>query len=214
MERVKEFLTSLCDTNLVKGIEKKYNQLFEYEQGGITYLKIMLDEVFTVSNMVITMLQKFLKQNAHEGVARVPNKDVWLCAKQVAAMCARLAKVDTLPQKVPGYILEGFTWCLVVEFKGIHKLLNTADKVRQMRAVSGKQNSNTTLVTVPKLCSKANGMFLSLNLTNKWNIPQGHWADAFGKVFYNCGAPDHTSDKCPLPCIEAKITKAKEACVK
>ncbi len=76
MERVKEFLTSLCDTNLVKGIEKKYNQLFEYEQGGITYLKIMLDEVFTVSNMVITMLQKFLKQNAHEGVARVPNKDV------------------------------------------------------------------------------------------------------------------------------------------
>ena len=51
-------------------------------------------------------------------------------------------------------------------------------------------------------------MFHSLNLTNKWNIPQGHWADAFGIVCCNCDSPDHTSDKCPLP--EAKTTKAKE----
>ncbi len=112
-------------------------------------------------------------------------------------MCARLAEVDALPQEVPGYILEGFTRCLV---------LNTADKVRQMRAVSGKRDSNTTLVAVQKLCSKANDVFHSLNLTNKWNIPQGHQADAFGKVCYNYGALD-----CPLPRNEAKITKAKEA---
>jgi hypothetical protein len=60
----------------VKRIEEKYDQLFEYEQGGITYLKIMLDEMFTMSNMVITSLQKFLKQFAQEGVARVHNEDV------------------------------------------------------------------------------------------------------------------------------------------
>ncbi len=54
-------------------------------------------------------------------------------------------------------------------------------------------------------------MFHSLNLTNKWNIPQGDRADASGNVCYNCGAPDHTSNKCPLPRNEAKITKAKEA---
>ncbi len=129
-------------------------------------------------------------------------------------MCARLAEVDALPQEVPGYILEGFTQCLVVEFKEIHKLLNTANKVCQMQAVSGKRDNNTILAAVQKLCSKANDMFHSLNLTNKWNIPQGHWADAFGNVCYNCGAPDYTSDNCPLPCNEAKITKAKEACAK
>ncbi len=76
MEWVKEFLTNSCDINLVKHIEEKYNQLFEYEQGGITYLKIVLDEMFTMSNMVITSLQKFLKRFAQKGVARVPNKDV------------------------------------------------------------------------------------------------------------------------------------------
>ncbi len=60
----------------MKRIEEKYNQLFEYEKGGITYPKIVLDEMFTMSNMVITLLQKFLKQFAQEGVARVPNEDV------------------------------------------------------------------------------------------------------------------------------------------
>jgi hypothetical protein len=101
-----------------------------------------------------------------------------------------------------------------VEFKEIHKLLNTANKVRQMQAVSGKRDSNTTLTAVQKLCSKANDMFHSLKLTNKWNIPQGHQADGFGNICYNCGTPDHTSDKCPLSCNEAKIKKTKEACTK
>ncbi len=129
-------------------------------------------------------------------------------------MCAHLAEVDALPQEVPGYILEGFTRCLVLEFKEIHNLLNTANKVRQMRAVSGKRDSNTTLAAVQKLCIKANDVFYSSNLTNKWNIPQGHWANAFGNVCYNSGAPHHTSNKCPLPRDEEKITKAKEAYTK
>jgi hypothetical protein len=80
-------------------------------------------------------------------------------------MCALLAAVDALPQEVPGYILEGCTQCLVVEFKEIHTLLNIANKVCQMQAVSGKWDSNTTLAAVQKLCSKANDVFYSLNLT-------------------------------------------------
>ena len=211
MEWVKEFLTNSCDINLVKRLDEKFEQLFEYEQGGITYLKIALDEMFTMSNMVITLLQKFLKQFAQEGIAKIPNEDVRLCAEQIAAVCARLAEVDALPQEVPGYILEGFTRCSVVEFRDIHKLLYTTDKVRQMRAVSGRRDSNTTLVAVQKLCSEANDVFHSLNLTNKWNIPQGHRADAVGFACDNCGSPDHPSYKCPQPRDEAKITKAKEA---
>ncbi len=53
MEWVKELLTNLCDVNLVKCIEKKFDCLAEYEQGGITYLKMALDKMFTMSNMVI-----------------------------------------------------------------------------------------------------------------------------------------------------------------
>jgi hypothetical protein len=88
-----------------------------------------------------------------------------------------------LPQEAPGYILEGFTQCLVVEFRDICKLLATTNKVRQMRAVSGRHDSTTTLAAVHKLCSKANEVFHSLNLTNKWNIPQSHQAAAFVTFF-------------------------------
>ena len=52
-------------------------------------------------------------------------------------------------------------------------------------------------------------MFHSLNLTNKWNIPQGHRADAFGIICFDCDAPDYTSDKYPLTRDEVRITKAK-----
>ncbi len=75
MEWVKEFLTNSCCINLEKLINEKFAQLYEYEQGGITYLKIALDEMFTMSNMVVTLLQNFLKQFAKEGIAKVPNED-------------------------------------------------------------------------------------------------------------------------------------------
>ncbi len=72
MEWVKEFLTNSSDINLVKCLDEKFDQLFEYEQGGITYLKIALDEIFTMSNMVIISLQKFLKQFTQGGSCEGP----------------------------------------------------------------------------------------------------------------------------------------------
>jgi hypothetical protein len=76
MEWVKEFLTNSCDINLVKRIDEKFDRLHEYEQGGITYLKIALDEMFTMSGMVVLLLQKYLKQFAQDGIAKVPNEVV------------------------------------------------------------------------------------------------------------------------------------------
>ncbi len=64
MEWIKEFLTNSCNFNLEKRINEKFDQLFEYEQEGITYLKIVLDEMFTMSNMVVMLLLNFLKQFA------------------------------------------------------------------------------------------------------------------------------------------------------
>ncbi len=163
MEWVQVFLTNSCNNNFLKHVNEKFDQLFEYEQGGITYLKITLDEMFTVKNMVIMLLQKYLKQFAQEGLPKVPNEVVWLCLEQITTMCAHLTKVDALPQEAPGYILEGFTWCSVVKFRDIHKLLGTANKVCQMQAVSGRRDSSTTLAAVHKLCSKADEVLQSLN---------------------------------------------------
>ncbi len=76
MEWVKELLTNLCDINLVKCIDEKFDCLAEYEQEGITYLKIALDEMFMMSDMVVMLLQHYLKQFAQDRIAKVPNEDV------------------------------------------------------------------------------------------------------------------------------------------
>jgi hypothetical protein len=72
MEWVKEYLTNSCDIHLVKRIEEKFNQLLEYIQGGITYWKIALDEMFMMSNMVITSLQKNSKAICPGGSCKGP----------------------------------------------------------------------------------------------------------------------------------------------
>ncbi len=96
----------------------------------------------------------------------------------------------------------------------MHKLLSTTERICQTRATGGKRDSSITFAAIKKLCSKASELFHILNLLNKWNIPQGHRHDAAIISCYNCGAPDHTSNKCPQPRNEAKITKAKEACAR
>jgi hypothetical protein len=95
-------------------------------------------------------VQKYLKQFAWEGIAKVSNEDVCLCTEQLNAnaVCARLAKVDQLPQESTMFILEGFTCCSVVEFKDIHKLLATTKKVRQMRVQTRRRDSSATLAAV------------------------------------------------------------------
>jgi hypothetical protein len=64
-------------------------------------LKNDLYEMFMMSNMVIMLLQRYLKQFAQEGHAKVPNEDVQLCLEQIAAIGAHLAKGDALLQEAP-----------------------------------------------------------------------------------------------------------------
>jgi hypothetical protein len=201
-------------TSILLYILTRFDCLSEYEQRGITYLKMVLDKMFTMSDMVIMSLQRYLKQFAQEGIAKVPTEDVRVCSGQLVAMCTRLAEVNALPQESIGFILEGLTCCSVLEFKDIHRLLCTTHKVCQMRAVTGRRDSSATLAHIQRICQKACKVLHSMNLTNKWNIPQSYQADAFLTTCYNCGALDHTSNKCPLPRNEAKITKAKEVCAK
>jgi hypothetical protein len=210
MEWVKEFLSNSCDINLVKHMDEKFDRLYEYKQGGTTYLKIALDEMFTMSSMVVFLLQKYLKQFAQDGIAKVPNKDVPVCTEQLLAVSTHLAEVDALPHKAAGQILEGFTCCSVVEFRDMYKLLSTTERIRQIRVAGGKRNSPVTFASIKKLCSKASEFFHILNLSKKWNIPQVHQHNAAIISCYNCGTPDYTSNKCPQPRNEAKITKAKE----
>ena len=55
----------------------------------MTYIKIALDEMFTISNTVVTTLQRFFEAFAKEGIAKVPNEDVRVDTEQIIAKYLR-----------------------------------------------------------------------------------------------------------------------------
>jgi hypothetical protein len=59
MEWAKSLTMNSCNVLLVDRIDEKFNELDLYKQGGVTYIKIALDEMFTISNTVVATLQGF-----------------------------------------------------------------------------------------------------------------------------------------------------------
>ena len=117
-EWTRELFINSTSSALVKRIEEKYEALTGPQQGGITYIKIALDEMFNMLDIVITSLQDFFNTFARNGVAKFPNENVALLVQQINAVADRLAEAGALPQDTPLNLLTGFTKCSVPEFVG------------------------------------------------------------------------------------------------
>ena len=81
-----------CDALLIKQIHEKFKALSLFEQGGVKYIKLAVDKMFTISNTVDATLQGFFENFAKGGIAKVPNKDVRVATQQIVAIAERLAE--------------------------------------------------------------------------------------------------------------------------
>jgi hypothetical protein len=106
MEWAKSLMINSCDVLLVDRIDKKFDELDLYEQGGVTYIKIALDEMFTISNTVVATLQRFFEAFAKDGIAKVPNEDICAATEQIIAVTDRLKYLRS-QVKVPVIFLKG-----------------------------------------------------------------------------------------------------------
>jgi hypothetical protein len=61
MEWAKSLMINSCDALLVERIDKKFKDLSQYKQGGVTYIKLALNAMFTISNTVVATLQGFFE---------------------------------------------------------------------------------------------------------------------------------------------------------
>ena len=73
----------------------------------MTYIKIALDEMFTISNTIVTTLQGFFEAFAKEGIAKVPNEDVRVDTEQIIAVAKDWPKYLRSRLKVPVIFLKG-----------------------------------------------------------------------------------------------------------
>jgi len=132
MEWAKSLMMTSCDVLLVDRIDKKFDELDLYEQGGVTYIKIALDEMFTISNIVVATLQRFFEAFAKDGIVKVPNEDVRAVTEQIIAVAEKLAKVYALPSENTCHILEGFTGCYVIVFRQTFAHLLVAERLQRL----------------------------------------------------------------------------------
>jgi len=204
MEWAKSLMMNSCDVLLINRIDEKFDELDLYEQGGATYIKIALDEMFTINNTVVTTLQGFFEAFAKDGIAKVPNEDVCAATEQIIAVAERLAKVSALPSESTRHILEWFTRCSVIIFRQTFAHLLVAERLQQLCYLTDR-NDSSCLIDIKMLCKEANDLLSSLNVSNEWNIPQKHRLDAC----FNCGDPDHGVPKFPKPINQNRIDKAK-----
>ena len=182
----------------------------ELQQGGLTYLKLALDEMFTMSPGVITSLQEKLKKFGKDGLAKYPDQNVGLCVIQLNAMMDRLAEVDELPRETPINILQGLCICDVKEFVNPFNLLLGQAQLAQSQNIKSDLSAAETLKIAKEHTALATERFHCLNNSNAFNIPGG---GGRVNICYNCGESEdgHIALQCPKPSDDAKVKRHKEA---
>ena len=73
---VKDLMANSSEDELNQQVNEKFENLESLEQGGTTYLKFMLEEMFCTRNNVVSALQTFLKNFSEEGLSKTVGKNV------------------------------------------------------------------------------------------------------------------------------------------
>ncbi len=110
MKWAKSRMMTSCDVLLVDRINEKFNELDLYEQGGVTYIKIALDEMFTISNIVVATLHGFF-----EAFKALPRSQMRI---SVLLQSRSLPLLMRSQVKVPAIFLKGSLGALL-SFLGI-----------------------------------------------------------------------------------------------
>ena len=158
-------------------------------RGGLTYLKIAPDEMFNMSNVVITSLQQFFNKFAWDVVAKYPSENVELLVQKINDAAELLEEVPVLPRDTPLLALTGFTKFSVTEFVGTFKFILNIERVLKLKKDDDRHDNKKFLEMMKKLTLLASNSFHYLNVSNQWNIPSNHRDNmAKGKSPWgNCG---------------------------
>ena len=68
---MRELLEGCLDSELHKQVNDKCERLDDYEKGGITYFKILVDTVFKMSSLTVKSLKQFIADFGKDGLSKV-----------------------------------------------------------------------------------------------------------------------------------------------
>ena len=141
-EWTKGLFVRSSDTFIINRVEDKYEALDGLKQGGITYLKIALDDMFNMSDVVITSIQEFFKKFARDGLSKYPSENLALLVQQINDVAEQAAEVPSLPRDTTFLVLTGFKKCSITKFVGPSKLMLNTERFIQLEN-DGDMHDNT-----------------------------------------------------------------------
>ena len=92
------------------------------DQGGITFVKILLEEMFAMVNYVISGLHKYLENFKRGGLSKMRGDKVTNITAQLVDIDERLCEDKYFPRENPYNFLTGLTKCSVPDFKGTFEM--------------------------------------------------------------------------------------------
>jgi hypothetical protein len=163
---VKDLLAALMDTELKRQVDEQYRELDLYQQGGISYFKIVVDTVFKMSSMTEESLKSFIKDFGKNCLAKVPNENVCLITFQVDVVAKHLADSSLLRSESLTQYVEGFTYCSVPKFKIV--FVNKSVEYTYLDAMGGSSlasmSSNDFLLKIKETSCAAAVIYEHLQL--------------------------------------------------
>ena len=86
------------------------------EQDGIVSLKLILDEMFFMYEIIVQTLNTWIKPFSQEGPSKTVVENIALLMLHFLACSVHLSDVNRLEIEADTYLLEGITKCSVEEF--------------------------------------------------------------------------------------------------
>ena len=205
---LRDLLEANTEPTLVAKAHEKYDQLIETVdlkcEGGIIYLKILLDEMFCMTTEVVEALQSYLENFAQSGVEGEVGENVYQITRTILVVAGQLKEVNDLPAKAVQWVLQGFSKCSVTEFASPFKLLLQQGEVDRLgKQITITSDCEDTLRQITDYCHKANSAYDSLCLAEKW-------IKGSIRACWNCDDPNHPLNKCPKEKDQARIEANKK----
>ena len=90
-------------------VNEKFELMPIIQKGGIICLKIMLDEMFFMSEAVVQALNNWLKQFPQEGPSNTVGQNIALLMLQFLTCSVILSDMNKMTIEVDTYLLQGLT---------------------------------------------------------------------------------------------------------
>lgn len=209
------FVYNSSSDSLRDAVKKKYDRIERNCRGGILYLFLTLEEMFTMSREVREAMLLFLDLFRRKGIARYSGENVMIVRNELVGICKRLHVAKALTEEHVFDILTGLAIVTNTRFRKMFEHLKESADLGNVVILPTIKEDFDPMERIEAILDKAVDTYDKLSTAQLWNkTTKGgpHAGAAAGGLptCWNCGKPGCSVRNCPQPLDQAKIAKAKK----